>query len=201
MQNVSKLFLVFAVVTVIFFVLSGVKPFDYLTWVLEVVPAVIGAVVMAYYWKRFRVTDLLFVLICIHCWILFLGGHYTYALTPPGFWVRDLFGLTRNHYDRLGHFAQGFVPAFLAREILLRNNIVKKGPWLQFIVVSICLGFSAFYELIEFSVAVILKSDSDAFLGTQGDVWDTQKDMLLALIGSLTALCFSKWHDRAIAKV
>lgn len=201
MKKTSLLVKTMFVLTALIFIWSGIQPFDFVTWVLEVFPAVIGFVLIAYYWKRMRLSDFLLVLICIHCWILFIGGHYTYALVPAGKWIQDLFGLQRNHYDRLGHFVQGFIPAFLAREILLRNKILKNDNWLKLIVISICLGFSALYELIEFSVAMVLNQSSDAFLGTQGDVWDTQKDMLTALIGAITALFFSKWHDRAISKV
>src|SRR6185436_14562110 len=139
-------------------------------------------------YKRFRFTDLLYVLIWIHAIILLVGGHYTYAEVPLFDWIRDTFGLSRNHYDRVGHFAQGFVPAIVAREVLLRKSPLKRGKLLTFIVVSICLAISASYELIEFGVSMATGSAGDAFLGTQGDIWDTQKDMLMALIGASTAL-------------
>lgn len=186
--------------TAVIFVLSAIHPHDYLTWILEVFPAIIGFGLIAYTWKSFRLSTFLLVLVCLHSIILMVGGHYTYAEVPLGKWVQELFGLSRNHYDRLGHFFQGFAPAFLAREILLRKKILKDDAWLKFIVISICLGFSAFYELIEFTVAMILNSSSDAFLGTQGDVWDTQKDMLFALIGSLCAFPLTRWHNRSIQK-
>jgi putative membrane protein len=201
MKNISMLIKVMLVLTVAIFIWSGINPFEYQTWLLEVFPAIIGFALIAYYWKNFRISDFLLVLICIHTWILCVGGHYTYAKVPAGVWFQELFGLHRNHYDRLGHFAQGFVPAFLAREILLRKHVLKNDGWLKLIVISICLAFSAFYELIEFSVALILGQGSDAFLGTQGDVWDTQKDMATALLGVIVALCFARWHDRAISKV
>lgn len=194
---VEKLFLILTLVT---FVWSGIQPHDYPTWGLEVFPAIIGFALIAYTWNSFRLSAFLLVMICIHSMILFLGGHYTYAEVPVGKWVQEIFGFSRNHYDRLGHFYQGFAPAFLAREILLRKKILKDDAWLKFIVISICLGFSAFYELIEFAVAMIMNSSADAFLGTQGDIWDTQKDMLFALIGSLSAFTLTRWHNLSIQK-
>lgn len=192
----------FLSVTAIVFVLSAINPYEYLTWFMEVLPAMIGFTLIAYYWKNFRLSRFLLILICIHSLILFVGGHYTYARVPAGFWVKDVFDLSRNHYDRLGHFFQGFQPTFLAREILLRNQVVKKDDaWLKMIVISICLGFSGLYELIEFAAAMILGGSAESFLGTQGDIWDTQKDMLLALIGSIAALCLAGFHDRSIKKV
>lgn len=192
----------FMAVAAIVFLLSAINPHDYLTWFLEVSPGMIGFTLIAYYWKSFRLSRFLLILICIHCLILFVGGHYTYAKVPIGFWVRDAFDLTRNHYDRVGHFFQGFVPAFLARELLLRNHVVKKDDWwFKYIIVSICLGFSGFYELIEYAGAMILGESAESFLGTQGDVWDTQKDMLLALIGSIVALMLAPFHDRSMKKV
>ncbi len=200
MKNTSVLIKIMFVLTLAIFIWSGIQPFDFKTWVLEVAPVIIGFALIAYYWNRMRLSDFLLILICIHCWILCIGGHYTYAKVPAGFWVQEWFGFQRNHYDRLGHFIQGFVPAFLAREILLRNKILKNDGWLKLVVISICLGFSALYELIEFAVAIALGESSDAFLGTQGDVWDTQKDMLMALIGAISALFFSGLQDRSITK-
>lgn len=139
-------------------------------------------------------------LIAIHATILLIGGHYTYALVPLGEWLRSAFDLGRNHYDRVGHFAQGFVPAIIAREILVRCSPLKEGPWLRFLVLCVCLAISATYELFEWRVAVLSGSISDDFLGTQGDPWDTQKDMATALIGAVTALLFlSHWHDRQLS--
>lgn len=202
MKTVTVSEKVFLSISAIIFVLSAINPRDYLTWLLEVFPGMIGFTLMAYYWKSFRLSRFLLVLICIHSWILFIGGHYTYAEVPVGFWVRDAFGLERNHYDRVGHFVQGFQPAFLARELLIRNKVVKKDDWwLKYIIISICLGFSAFYELIEFAAAMIMGGPAESFLGTQGDIWDTQKDMFLALIGSVVALCMTHFHDRSIEKV
>lgn len=198
--SVSEKF--FLAVTGIVFVLSAINPYDYLTWLLEVFPSMIGFTLIAYYWKNFRLSRFLLILICIHSLVLFVGGHYTYARVPIGFWVRDAFDLSRNHYDRVGHFLQGFQPAFLAREILLRNQVLKKDDaWLKMIVISICLGFSGLYELIEFGAAIIMGESAESFLGTQGDIWDTQKDMLLALIGAIVALMLSWFHDKSMKKV
>lgn len=159
---------------------------------------VVGIPVLISTYRSFPLTSLLYRLLLIHALILMLGGHYTYARVPAGFWIQEIFNLGRNHYDRLGHFAQGFVPAILAREILLRRSPLVPGKWLFFIVVSICLAFSAFYKLIEWCTAMIEGEAAEAFLGTQGDVWDTQWDMFLALIGSIMAqLILSKSHDKA----
>lgn len=202
MKTVTVSEKIFLSITAIIFILSAINPHDYLTWIMEVSPAMIGFTLIAYHWKNFRLSRFLLILICIHSLILFIGGHYTYAEVPAGFWVRDALGLARNHYDRLGHFFQGFVPAFLARELLLRNQVVKKDDWwFKYIVISICLGFSGFYELIEFAAAMILGGSAESFLGTQGDIWDTQKDMLFALIGSIVALLFAGFHDRSMKKV
>ena len=185
-------------VTVIF-VWSAIRPHDYFTWMLEVFPAIIGAVILASTYRRFRFTTLVYALIAVHMIILMVGGHYTYAEVPIGNWVRDQFQLSRNHYDRLGHFAQGFVPAMIAREVLLRLNVLKRGRWLFVIVISICLAVSALYELLEWTVSALTGSASDAFLGTQGDVFDTQKDMAMALVGAVTALLtLSKFHDKQL---
>lgn len=182
------------------FVWSAIRPHDTFTWALEVFPAVIGVVLLIATRRGFPLTPLLYLLLCVHAVILCVGGHYTYAEVPVGNWVRDALGLARNHYDRLGHFAQGFVPAILAREILIRRNAVRRG-WLYFVVVSICLAVSAAYELLEWSVSAATGSAGDAFLGTQGDIWDTQKDMALALLGALTApLVLAPLHDRQLAR-
>lgn len=178
---------------------SAWHPHDYFTWFLEVFPALIGVALVVAFNRRFPLTPLLLILLTVHALILMVGGHYTYALVPAGFWVSDALDLGRNHYDRLGHFAQGFVPAILAREILIRRNVVRGRGWLFTIVVSICLAFSAAYELLEWSVAAMTGEAAEAFLGTQGDVWDTQKDMALALIGAVSAqLILGRLHDRQI---
>jgi putative membrane protein len=191
-----------SIVSLAVFVWSAIRPHDYFTWILEVFPAIIGAVILAATYRRFRFTPLVYILIALHMVILMVGGHYTYAEVPFGNWIRDYFGLSRNHYDRLGHFAQGFVPAMIAREVLLRLNVLKRGGWLFIFVISLCLAFSALYELIEWTVSALTGSAGDAFLGTQGDVFDTQKDMAMALVGSITALLLlSKTHDRQLKKL
>lgn len=183
----------------VIFVWSAIRPHDYFTWLLEVIPAIVGAVVLAATRRRFRFTTLLYILIALHMIILMVGGHYTYAEVPIGNWVRDYFGLGRNHYDRVGHFAQGFVPAMIAREVLLRLKVLKRGKWLFVLVVSVCLAISALYELVEWTVSELTGSAGDAFLGTQGDVFDTQKDMAMALIGAVVALfTLSKLHDKQL---
>jgi putative membrane protein len=179
---------------------SGVGTKDSFTWFLEVAPAIVGFAALVATYKRFRLTDLVYSLILLHCLILMLGGHYTYAEVPLGFWAKDAFGLARNHYDRLGHFAQGFIPAMIAREIFLRKNIVNGAGWRYFLIVCFCLGFSAFYELIEWWTAMATGEAATAFLGTQGDVWDTQWDMFLALCGANVALITLRaWHDSQLA--
>src|SRR5215510_2607529 len=181
---------------------SAVHPHDYFTWVLEVFPALLALLALALTYSRFQFTTFVYALIFLHACILFVGGHYTYAEVPLFNWIRDHFHLARNDYDRLGHFAQGFVPALVAREVLLRRKIVLRGGWLFFIVWSICLAISAAYELLEWRVSVATGSAGDSFLGTQGDIWDTQEDMATAALGALSALLlFSRWHDRLIGKM
>jgi putative membrane protein len=184
------------------FVWSLIHPHDYFTWFLEVFPAIIGIVLIVALRKSFPLTPLLLTLLTLHAIILMAGGHYTYAEVPLGFWMRDVFHLGRNDYDRIGHFAQGFVPAIAAREILIRRNVVRGRGWLYFIIVAICLAISAAYELLEWRVSVATGSSGDAFLGTQGDVWDTQEDMATALIGALVApLLLGRLHDRQISQL
>jgi len=181
------------------FIWSGVHPKDYFTWILEVAPAVIGFVVLAATYKKFRFTPLAYTLILIHCIILMIGGHYTYAEVPLFNWIRDYFGLARNNYDKIGHLAQGFVPAIITREIVLRKSIIKGRSWQGFFIVCFCMALSAFYELIEWWVAISTGESADAFLGTQGYIWDTQSDMAMALLGAILSLVvLSKWHDRQI---
>jgi putative membrane protein len=181
--------------------LSAWHPHDLATWAMEVAPV---AVVLPLLWatrRRFSLTPLLYALIFVHATILMLGGHYSYARVPLGFWIQDLFGLGRNPYDGIGHFAQGFVPAIAARELLLRRTGLQRGAWLAAVVVLACLGISAVYELIEWGAAVALGQGADEFLGTQGDPWDTQKDMALAGVGAITAvLLLSRWHDRQLSE-
>jgi len=181
---------------------SAIHPHDYFTWVLEIFPAILALAALVISYPRFQFTSFVYLLITLHACILFVGGHYTYAEVPLFNWIRDHYHLARNDYDRVGHFAQGFVPALVAREVLLRQKIVLKRGWLFFIVLCICLAVGAAYELLEWRVAVGTGSAADAFLGTQGDPWDTQEDMATAAIGALTGLLFfSRWHDRLISRM
>ncbi|MBI4987357.1 MAG: DUF2238 domain-containing protein [Rhodocyclales bacterium] len=181
---------------------SGIQPYDRTTWALEVFPIVLALPVMVFTYRRFPLTTLLYVCIFLHALVLMTGGAYTYARVPLGFQIQDLLQLGRNPYDKIGHFFQGFVPALVAREILIRGGYVQGRRMLAFIVICIVLAISASYELIEWGAAVALGQGADEFLGTQGDPWDTQSDMLLALIGSVSALLlFSRWHDRQIAGI
>ncbi len=169
---------------------------------LEVAPAVAAAVLLVATFRRFEFTTLAYICIWLHAMILLVGGHYTYAEVPLGDWLREAFGEARNNYDKLGHFAQGFVPAILARELMIRLHIVRLPAWRNFLVVCVCLAISAFYELIEWAVALVSAQAADAFLGTQGYVWDTQSDMGFALLGALLALLLlGRWHDRQIARL
>jgi putative membrane protein len=181
-------------------VVSGIGPHDRATWVLEVAPALIAAPVLIATARRFPLTPLAYRLIFLHALILMVGGHYTYAEVPAGFWVQDALHLARNPYDRLGHLAQGFVPAIVVREVLIRRSPLRPGKWLTFLVLCVCLAISAAYELIEWWAALIGGESADAFLGTQGDQWDTQWDMLTALVGAaLSLLLLSRVHDRQVA--
>ena len=180
-------------------VISGLGPFDRTTWVLEVFPILIGLPILVMSYWRFPLTALLYRLLFLHALILMLGGHYTYAQVPIGFWVQEVFDFSRNHYDRFGHLAQGFIPAILTREILLRHSPLLREKWLFFITTCVCLAFSAVYELIEWWTALIGEESAEAFLGTQGDVWDTQWDMFLALLGALSSqVLLSRLHDRQL---
>ena len=181
-------------------VVSALHPHDYPTWALEVFPVFIAAPLLLWTRRSFPLTPLLYFLIFVHAVILMAGGHYTYAEVPLGRWMQEAFGFHRNHYDRIGHFFQGFEPAVLAREILIRKEVVKRGAWLTLFVLSVCLAFSACYEFLEWGVAVAAGAASDAFLGTQGDPWDTQWDMFFCLIGAVSALILlSRLHDRQLA--
>jgi putative membrane protein len=196
----SHLLFLLAVATVIFW--SGWRPYDRFTWWLEVTPGLIGIAILVATYRRFRFTTLCYLLIALHICVLAVGGHYTYARVPIFDWLRPIFGWQRNHYDRLGHLMQGFVPAIIAREVLLRLDVIKRKRWIPFLVVSICLAISAFYELIEWWTASLTGSAANDFLGSQGDVWDTQSDMFLALIGAISALLFlSHFHDRALQQI
>lgn len=192
---------VLAAVSVVF-VWSGWAPKDRFTWFLEVVPAIVAAPILIATRKRFPLTPLCYVLIGIHASILMVGGRYTYAEVPLFNWIRDALHAARNDYDRVGHFAQGFVPAIVAREVLLRRTPLKRGGWLFFLVFCVCLAISASYELFEWRTAVAAGAKSDAFLGTQGDPWDTQEDMATAAVGAVTSLLLmSRWHDRQLARL
>lgn len=185
---------------------SGIGPYDRATWWLEVLPALLALVVIAFTRRRFPLTRLALWLILAHAVVLMIGGHYTYARVPAFDWLRDALELSRNHYDRVGHFFQGFVPAVVAREVLLRASplgatVAGRRRWVPFVVVCFCLAVSAFYELIEWWVALLSETGAEAFLGMQGDVWDTQTDMFLCLVGALTALLtLSRWHDAQLAR-
>ncbi|MEY2487146.1 MAG: putative rane protein [Verrucomicrobiota bacterium] len=182
------------------FAWSAWQPYDWLTWWLEIFPGLAGLIVLAATYRKFQFTTLCYTLIALHISLLCVGGHYTYAREPLFNWLREIFHWHRNHYDRLGHFAQGFVPAMIARELFIRLKILNRPRWMAFLILSICLAISAFYELIEWWTALLSGSASTAFLATQGDVWDTQADMLMALIGAISALILLRpWQDRQLA--
>lgn len=202
MRERTPLLVVATLVSIALLALSGAKPYDRTTWLLEVLPIIIAMPIMFATYRRFPLTNLLYVCIFIHAIVLMVGGAYTYARVPLGFEIADLLGLHRNPYDKIGHFFQGLVPALVAREILIRKELVRGKKILAFIVVCIVLAISATYELIEWAAAVALGQGADEFLGTQGDQWDTQSDMFLALIGAISALLiFSKTHDRQINRL
>lgn len=190
-------FLLFVFLAVLLW--SVIQPKDLFTWFLEVVPALIAIIVLAFTYLRFRLTNLAYTLICIHSIILMIGGHYTYAEMPLFSWLRDEFDLARNYYDRVGHFAQGFVPAIIAREIIVRTSPLRTGKMLFFLVVCVCLAISAAYEFFEWWVALAVGENADAFLATQGDAWDTQWDMFLALCGAIVSLLtLQKFHNKQL---
>ena len=178
---------------------SAIRPQDYFTWFLEALPALVVFVILVATYKRFPLTPLAYTLILMHCLILFLGAYYTYAAVDTFKFVRDFFGWQRNNYDKVGHFAQGFVPAIVAREVLIRHRVVNGRAWLNLFVVSICLAFSALYELFEWGIAAATGDSAESFLGTQGYMWDTQSDMAMALLGACLALIFlAKLQDRQL---
>ncbi len=190
------------IVVAVFFIWSAIYPHDYFTWFLEVFPVLIAMPLLVMTRNTFPLTKLVYGLIAVHMVILLVGGHYTYAEMPLFSWLRDYYDWGRNYYDRLGHVAQGFVPAMVAREILLRTSPLRPGKWLFFIVVCVCLAMSAFYEFIEWWVALASGSDAVAFLATQGDVWDTQWDMFLAFSGAIFAqLLLAKMHMRQMRQM
>lgn len=194
--------LIMLAISILVLLWSLINPKEYFTAFLEVLPGVIGIAVLIFSYKNFRFTNFTYFLILLHCIILFAGGHYTYAEVPLFDWLKEIAGFERNNYDKLGHFAQGFVPAMIAREIFVRKNVIAKKSFLSFIVVSVCLAISAAYELIEWLVSVLTGDGGDAFLGTQGYIWDTQSDMLFALIGAVVAVIFfARIQDKAILNI
>lgn len=202
MKSNKRFHLILLVMLLSILIWSVIEPKDLFIWFLEVLPVIIGVAVLIYIYPKYRFSNFIYVLITIESIILIVGGHYTYAEMPIFNWIRDTFDLSRNYYDRLGHFMQGFIPAMIAREIIIRNKVINKKKYLSFIVICICLAISASYELIEFVVAKLTGNAADAFLGTQGDVWDTQWDMLMALIGSVTSLSlFSRYHDKKLMQL
>ena len=202
MENRNKRLLILGGVVLAALVISGIDPYDRLTWYMEVAPVLIVAPVLVFTYKRFPLTDLLYFLIALHALVLIMGGAYTYARVPAGFWIQDLLGLGRNPYDKLGHFMQGFVPVLAAREILLRGRYVAGARMAAFLSLCVVMAFSAFYELIEWWAALALGQGADEFLGTQGYQWDTQSDMFWALIGGTLALLgLSRVHDRRMARL
>ncbi|MEY2557042.1 MAG: putative rane protein [Verrucomicrobiota bacterium] len=202
MKNARTFHLVFLFIVAMVFCWSGWRPHDRFTWWLEIAPGLAGLAILLATYRRFEFTTLCYALIALHICVLCVGGHYTYARVPLFDWLRPIFGWHRNHYDRLGHFLQGFVPALIAREMFLRLELVNRKKWIPFLVVSVCLAISAFYELVEWWMALISGSAANDFIGSQGDVWDTQSDMLMALIGAVCALMFfSTLHDRALRKI
>lgn len=192
----------YLILIILFFaglLISGIHPHDYFTWFLEVFPAVIGFFILLFTFKKFRFSDLTYWFILIHCYILFIGGHYTYAEVPLFDWIRETFHQDRNNYDKVGHFAQGFIPAMIVRELFIRKEVFQKRSWMPFLTVCVCVFISACYEFLEWGVALGSGQSADAFLGSQGYVWDTQSDMLYATIGSVCMLVFlSKVQDKQV---
>lgn len=202
MPNRDRALIAAAGVLLLLLAISGIHPYDRLTWALEVFPVIGALVILAWTYRRFPCTTLLYTLVFLHALILMTGGHYTYARVPLGFTFAKLFALSRNPYDKLGHFAQGLVPAIAAREVLIRGRQIRTRGMLAFVVVAIPLAISAAYELFEWASALALGQSAEDFLGTQGDPWDTQSDMLFALIGALTAvIALSRLHDQQLARV
>lgn len=195
--NMDKTKKVYLAIFFIALIISGIKPHDYFTWFLEVVPALIALVILILTYKKFRFSNFIYGLILFHSIILMIGGHWTYAEVPFGYWIQDIFNFSRNHYDRFGHLMQGFVPTMIARELIIKNNLIPNRKWMNFFIIFTILGFSAFYEFFEWWTSLATGETANSFLGTQGDVWDTQWDMFMCLIGSISALLtLSKLHDK-----
>ena len=193
-------YLIFIVLFLIGLIISGIQPHDYFTWMLEVFPALLALFVLIFTFNKFRFSTLTYVFILIHCYILFVGGHYTYAEVPLFDWVKEVFHQSRNNYDKVGHFAQGFVPAMVLREIFVRFDVIKRTSWTPVLTVCGCLSISACYEFFEWFVAVVSGQSAEAFLGTQGYIWDTQSDMLFATIGAICMVVFlARLQDKMIA--
>jgi putative membrane protein len=202
MQNRRRIHLALLLIVVAVIIWSGWRPYDRVVWWLESSPGLAGIILLLATYRRFPLTTFCYTLIALHICVLCVGGHYTYARVPLFDWLRPVFSWQRNNYDRLGHLMQGLVPAIIAREIIIRLDVVRRKKWIPFLVISICLGISAFYELIEWWTALIGGSAANDFLGSQGDVWDTQSDMFLALVGAVCALLFlSYFHNRALRRI
>jgi len=202
MKTASRPHVALLAIVILVILWSAWRPHDRFTWWLEVTPGLVGLAVLLATYRRFRFTTLCYTLIALHICVLCVGGHYTYARVPFFDWLRPLFAWQRNNYDRLGHFMQGFVPAIIAREVIIRFDILARRNWLPFLVVSICLAISAFYELIEWWTALLCGGAANDFLGSQGDVWDTQADMCVALVGAVSALILlSTVHNRALGNL
>lgn len=202
MNRIAPFHLVLLGAVLVVLIWSGWQPYDRLTWLLEIFPGILGLIVLAATYRRFRFTTLVYTLIALHICLLCVGGHYTYARVPLFNWLREIFHWQRNHYDRLGHFAQGFVPAMIAREMFIRLGVLRRTRWMPFLVLSVCLAISASYEFIEWWTALLSGSASTEFLATQGDVWDTQEDMFMALIGATCALVFMRpLQDRQLVRM
>lgn len=201
-SRISPLHLLLLFATALVFAWSAWRPYDRLTWWLETIPGLVGAIILIATYSRFRFSTLVYTLIALHICILCVGGHYSYARVPLFEWLKPVFGWHRNHYDRLGHFVQGFVPALIARELFVRRAVIRSRGWIFAVVVFVCLGISALYELIEWWTALASGSAATEFLATQGDIWDTQEDMFMALIGALCALVFmARWQDRQMRQL
>jgi putative membrane protein len=198
----AKALVAYSAALIALLALSARHPYELGTWAMEVVPVFVVLPILWFTYRRFPLTPLLYALIFAHACVLMLGGHYTYARVPLGDWMREWFGLSRNPYDGIGHVMQGFVPAVAARELLLRHTGLQRGGWLFVVVTAVCLAVSAVYELIEWGAAVALGAGAEEFLGTQGDPWDTQKDMLLAWIGAMVSQwLLARWHDRQLSSL
>ncbi len=197
-----KVIKIYILIFLISLIISGIQPKEYFTWFLEVSPGIIGFLILLFTYKKFSFTNFTYLFILLHCIILFVGGHYTYAEVPLFEWFKEIFNHSRNNYDKVGHFAQGFVPAMIVRELFIRKNVISNKSFFNFIIVSICLAISAAYEWLEWLVSICTGDGGDAFLGTQGYVWDTQSDMLYATIGAICMiLFFSKKQDKTILEI